>query len=63
MFGRKKLRIHEKCVEIRSDLETYAWDEKAAARGEEKPIKMHDHGADDVRYFVETEIPDWRLAA
>lgn len=63
MLGRKKFRIHEKCVEIRSDLESYAWDEKAAARGEEKPIKDHDHGCDMVRYFINTKISDWRLAA
>lgn len=63
MFGRKKMHIHERCVGTRGDLETYAWDEKAAARGEEKPVKDHDHGCDMLRYFVNTKISDWRLAA
>jgi PBSX family phage terminase large subunit len=63
MLGRKKLRIHEKCVGIRGSLETYSWDEKACARGEEKPIKEHDDGADCCRYYIQSEISDWRLAA
>lgn len=32
----------------------YAWDKKAADRGEDKPIKEKDHGMDAVRYFVNT---------
>jgi hypothetical protein len=62
-FGNKILRIHERCTGTRGDLEAYAWDEKAAARGEEKPLKIHDHGADQVRYKIETDVNDWRLAA
>jgi PBSX family phage terminase large subunit len=44
------------------ELQTYAWDSKAAQRGEEKPLKGHDHGPDAFRYFVKSEIPYWRLA-
>jgi hypothetical protein len=44
------------------ELQTYAWDTKAALRGEEKPLKMHDHGPDAFRYFVMSEVPRWRLA-
>lgn len=32
----------------------YCWDEKAADRGEDKPIKVNDHSMDAVRYFVKT---------
>jgi PBSX family phage terminase large subunit len=63
MLARKKLRIHERCASVRKDLETYSWDEDAAKRGKEQPIKDHDHGADMVRYYVETRINDWRLVA
>src|SRR5271155_2397550 len=28
------------------EMQTYAWDAKAAQRGEEKPLKNHDHGPD-----------------
>lgn len=35
----------------------YLWDEKASARGVDKPIKEHDHGKDMERYFLLTEFP------
>jgi phage terminase large subunit len=44
------------------ELQTYSWDTKAALRGEEKPLKIHDHGADAFRYFAMSEVPQWRLA-
>ncbi len=44
------------------EMQTYAWDPKAAQRGEEKPLKLHDHGPDAFRYFAKSEIPYWRLA-
>jgi hypothetical protein len=44
-------------------MQTYAWDAKAGQRGEEKPLKLHDHCPDAVRYFAKSEIPYWRLAA
>jgi PBSX family phage terminase large subunit len=43
------------------EIQSYAWDKKAAERGEEKPIKTHDHGPDALRYFVKGQIPFWRL--
>jgi phage terminase large subunit len=45
------------------EMQTYAWDAKAVQRGEEKPLKLHDHGPDAFRYFAKTEVPYWRLAA
>ena len=36
------------------------WDDKAALRGEEKPVKQQDHGPDALRYFV-NYLPDWRF--
>ena len=44
------------------EMQTYAWNAKAAQRGEEKPLKVHDHGPDAFRYFAKTEVPYWRLA-
>jgi hypothetical protein len=43
------------------ELQTYAWDSKAAQRGVENPMKAHDHGPDAFRYFAKTEVPYWRL--
>lgn len=42
------------CVETIKEFASYAWDEKAGERGEDKPIKEHDHCMDAVRYFVYT---------
>jgi PBSX family phage terminase large subunit len=42
-------------------MQTYAWDAKAAKRGEEKPLKIQDHCPDALRYFMQTQIPHWRL--
>lgn len=43
------------------EMQTYAWDSKAAQRGEEKPLKVHDHGPDAFRYFAMKDVPHWRL--
>ncbi len=43
------------------EMQTYAWDSKAAQRGEEKPLKIHDHGPDAFRYFAMKDVPHWRL--
>ena len=34
----------------------YAWDEKAAERGEDIPLKTSDHAMDATRYFVHTVL-------
>jgi PBSX family phage terminase large subunit len=43
------------------EMQTYAWDTKATQRGEEKPLKIRDHGPDAFRYFAKSEVPHWRL--
>jgi hypothetical protein len=45
------------------EMQTYAWDSKAVQRGEEKPLKSHDHGPDAFRYFAKSEISHWRLTS
>jgi len=44
------------------EMQTYSWDSKAAQRGDEKPLKVHDHGPDAFRYFAKSEVSYWRLA-
>ena len=39
------------------EIETYQWDERAAARGIERPLKQNDHATDALRYFCHTTIP------
>ncbi len=45
-----------KCENTIMEFGSYVWDVKACERGEDKPIKQHDHAMDAVRYFVYTVI-------
>ncbi|MBP3037973.1 PBSX family phage terminase large subunit [Bacillaceae bacterium Marseille-Q3522] len=44
------------CVHTFREFHSYVWDEKAAERGEDKPVKEHDHCMDADRYFIHTII-------
>jgi len=63
LFTQNKLHIHRRCEGLIRELRSYVWDAKAAERGEEKPVKMQDHGCDGLRYFTNTVLPDWRVSA
>ena len=43
------------CTNTVAEFGTYIWDHKAADRGEDKPVKVKDHGMDATRYFVRTQ--------
>ena len=61
LLKRRVLLVNERtCMGLIDELGTYMWDDKAALRGEEKPIKQQDHGPDALRYFV-NYLPDWRF--
>lgn len=49
-----KIIIDASCINTRKEFASYIWDEKAAQRGEDKPIKQFDHAMDALRYFVYT---------
>lgn len=70
MLNDEKIKIHVECVNTLKEFSSYAWDKKAADRGEDKPVKTNDHAMDALRYFVYTIIaknpkakiknrPDW----
>lgn len=63
LLARKKIRINKRCVKLIAELQTYAWDPRAAKLGEDKPLKKHDHAPDALRYFCHTKVPAWRIAA
>jgi len=56
LFENKKLFVHESCENTIKELQSYAWDEKAAQNGKEQPIKENDHTCDALRYFAKTII-------
>ena len=63
LFYRQKLHIHRRCTGLIAELKSYVWDDKAAEKGDEKPVKMQDHGPDALRYYSNTVLPDWRKTA
>lgn len=50
------LLFSEDCRETIKEFSSYIWDEKALERGEDKPVKQHDHCMDAVRYFAYTIV-------
>ena len=46
------VKIAPSCRQLIGEMATYRWDEKAAARGEDRPVKRDDHACDALRYFA-----------
>lgn len=55
MLMQRRLYFMKNCKNTINEFGVYAWDPKATDRGEDKPIKENDHGADAVRYMVRTQ--------
>lgn len=50
------IKYNDVCKESLREIHSYVWDEKAIARGEDKPVKQNDHQMDADRYFVNTVL-------
>ena len=64
MLNLGMILFHESCQETIKEFASYIWDDKALERGEDKPVKQHDHCMDAVRYFAYTIIRrerKWRV--
>ena len=61
LLNMEQLVFASSCKETIKEFASYIWDEKALERGEDKPIKQHDHAMDSTRYFCSTIIGN-RLA-
>lgn len=56
-----KLRVSRLgCPALIDEIGGYSWDDKAALLGEDKPIKVADHGLDALRYGVFSTRGVWR---
>jgi PBSX family phage terminase large subunit len=55
-----RLLVHSSCKNLIDQLQSYSWDEKATAKGEDKPVKEEDHAVDALRYIVMTTRSRWR---
>lgn len=61
LYAKRQIRINRNnCKGLISETQSYVWDDKAAERGEEKPVKQLDHGPDALRYRVNA-LPAWRV--
>lgn len=47
-----QIKFSSTCSNVFKEFASYIWDAKAEQRGEDKPVKEHDHSMDAVRYFV-----------
>ena len=60
LFAADRLRVHASCTGLIDELPGYSWDDEAAEKGEDKPIKLEDHSCDALRYGVRTTEALWR---
>lgn len=60
LFSTGDLLVHESAQGLIDELPGYSWDDGAAERGEDKPIKENDHSCDALRYGVRTTEALWR---
>lgn len=55
-----RLIVHRSCRGLIDEIPGYSWDDKAALKGEDKPVKVGDHGLDSLRYGIKTTEQAWR---
>jgi hypothetical protein len=61
LLDRGRLRFVNDAVPVLlRELSGYVWDARAQERGEDKPLKQDDHGADALRYAVMALKTHWR---
>ncbi|WP_129307984.1 PBSX family phage terminase large subunit [Streptomyces sp. L2] len=60
LFAGDRLRIHPSAAGLLEEIPGYSWDDDAAEKGDDKPIKQDDHSCDALRYGVRTTEALWR---
>lgn len=61
LLNRGKILFSQSCTNTIKEFTSYIWDAKAADRGEDAPVKQHDHAMDAVRYFCYTILNHKRV--
>lgn len=59
LIANDRLRVHRSCKGFIEEIPGYAWDEKAAEKGVDQPVKLDDHDMDAGRYLIKTTEPLW----
>ena len=52
LLAADRLKVSDRCRTLISEFPGYVWDTKATDKGEDKPVKLNDHGLDGLRYAV-----------
>lgn len=60
LLDNNRLFVLDTCVNTIKEFSSYSWDSKAQARGEDKPMKDHDHCMDSLRYVVNGTRMVWQ---
>ena len=63
LIGNRQVRAdRNRCPSLLREVHSYVWDDKARNRGEERPVKDHDHAMDAMRYLCHTKASRFRTA-
>lgn len=52
LLSQGRLLIHSSCAGLVREMSGYVWDAGAQAKGDDAPVKGHDHGPDALRYVI-----------
>lgn len=63
LLGQGNLIVSDRCTGWIDEAPGYCWDDKAAEKGVDAPIKVADHSMDAGRYVICSTEPIWRDAA
>lgn len=63
LIGSRRVRAdRDRCPCFLREMHGYLWDARACSRGEERPVKEHDHAMDALRYLCHTRTNRFRRA-
>jgi hypothetical protein len=62
LLGAAKLKVSRDCPALIAEIPAYSWDDRAAKLGEDKPVKVNDHGVDSLRYGTHSTRSVWQAA-
>lgn len=60
LLARDQLKVLQYCEGLLDEIPGYSWDDDAADKGLDEPMKIADHGVDALRYALQTTEPLWR---
>ena len=61
LIGSRRIQADRgRCPGLLREIHSYVWDDRARNRGEERPVKDHDHAMDALRYLCQTKAGRFR---